>query len=59
MEGAYILDMFEKEQASIRPETVHGDTHAQSTTIFGLAHLLGISLMPRIRNWKDLTLFPS
>ncbi len=56
-DGAYILDMFEKEQASIRPETVHGDTHAQSTTIFGLAHLLGISLMPRIKNWKDLTLF--
>ena len=24
---------------------------------FGLAHLLGIDLMPRIRNWKDLTLF--
>src|SRR5215813_4132198 len=47
-EGAYILDMFEKEQASIRPDIVHGDTQAQSTTIFGLAHLLGISLMPRI-----------
>jgi TnpA family transposase len=25
--------------------------------VFGLAHLLGISLMPRIRNWKDLKLF--
>jgi TnpA family transposase len=23
--------------------------------VFGLAHLLGIRLMPRIRNWKDLT----
>lgn len=47
--------MFEKEEASIRPDTVRGDTQAQSTTVFGLAHLLGISLMPRIRNWKDLT----
>src|SRR5439155_8213029 len=56
-EGSYILDMFAKEDASIRPETVHGDTQAQSTTVFGLAHLLGISLMPRIRNWKDLTLY--
>src|SRR6266567_1172558 len=56
-EGSYILDMFAKEDASIRPETVHGDTQAQSTTVFGLAHLLGISLMPRIRNWKDLKLF--
>ena len=25
--------------------------------VFGLAHLLGIRLMPRIRNWKDLTLY--
>jgi len=56
-EGSYILDMFAKEDASIRPETIHGDTQAQSTTVFGLAHLLGISLMPRIRNWKDLKLF--
>lgn len=56
-EGSYILDMFEKEEESVRPNTVHGDTHAQSTTVFGLAHLLGISLMPRIRNWKDLKLY--
>ena len=56
-EGSYILDMFEKEEEEIRPKTVHGDTQAQSTTVFGLAHLLGISLMPRIRNWKDLTLY--
>ena len=25
--------------------------------MFGLAHLLGIKLMPRIRNWKDLRFF--
>lgn len=56
-EGSYILDMFAKEDAPFRPETVHGDTQAQSTTVFGLAHLLGISLMPRIRNWRDLKLF--
>jgi TnpA family transposase len=56
-EGSYILDMFEKEEEAIRPNTIHGDTQAQSTTVFGLAHLLGISLMPRIRNWKDLTLY--
>ena len=33
---------------------LHGDTQAQSTPVFGLAYLLGIKLMPRIRNWKDL-----
>src|SRR5438093_5471591 len=36
------------------PTTIHGNTQAQSTPVFGLAHLLGIKLMPRIRNWKDL-----
>jgi len=56
-EGSFILDMFEKEEESVRPNTVHGDTHAQSTTVFGLAHLLSIALMPRIKNWKDLTLY--
>jgi hypothetical protein len=56
-EGSYILDMFEQEAASIRPETVHGDTQAQSTTVFGLAHLLGISLMPRIRTGRTSRCF--
>jgi TnpA family transposase len=25
--------------------------------VFGLAYLLAIQLMPRIRNWKDLTFY--
>lgn len=33
---------------------MHADTHGQRESIFGLAYLLGIQLMPRIRNWKDL-----
>ena len=34
----------------------HGvpDTHGQSETVFAFTHLLGIQLMPRIRNWKSL-----
>ena len=36
---------------------MHADTHGQSAPIFGLALLLGIELMPRIRNWQDLHLF--
>src|SRR6266545_260024 len=39
------------------PTTIHGDTQAQSTPVFGLAYLLGVKLMPRIRNWKDLRFF--
>jgi Tn3 transposase DDE domain len=36
---------------------VHSDTQGQSTTVFAFTHLLGINLMPRIRNWKDLHFF--
>lgn len=42
--------------AAIRPDTIHGDTQAQSYTVFPLSHLLGIKLMPRIRGIKDLVL---
>jgi TnpA family transposase len=36
---------------------MHADTQGQSIAIFGLAHLLGIQLMPRIRNWKEQRLY--
>ena len=35
----------------------HADTHGQSEAVFGLAYLLGIELMPRIRNWRSLHLY--
>lgn len=47
-EAIYILDGLTKNQSDIQPDTVHGDTQAQSTPVFGLAYLLGIKLMPRI-----------
>ena len=53
-EAIYILDGLTKNDSDIQPDTLHGDTQAQSTPVFGLAYLLGIKLMPRIRNWKDL-----
>ena len=56
-EAVYILDGLLKNTSDIHPETLHADTQGQSTPVFGLAHLLGIQLMPRIRHWKDLTLF--
>ena len=55
-EGHYILDFVEENKSDVRPDTIHADTQSQSTAIFGLAYLLGIQLMPRIRNWKDLNL---
>jgi TnpA family transposase len=56
-EAVYILDGLLKNKSDIQPDTLHGDTQAQSTPVFALAHLLGIKLMPRIRNWKNITLF--
>jgi TnpA family transposase len=56
-EGHSILDFVGENRSVLQPDTVHADTHGQSAPIFGLAHLLGIQLMPRIRNWKDLHLY--
>jgi TnpA family transposase len=56
-EAVYLLDGLLKNFSDIQPDTIHGDTQAQSTPVFGLAALLGISLMPRIRNWKELKLY--
>src|SRR4051795_7351258 len=56
-EGHSILDFVAEKRSLLQPSTVHSDTHGQSAAIFGLAHLLGIELMPRIRSWQDLHLF--
>ncbi|HET8700600.1 MAG TPA: Tn3 family transposase [Nitrococcus sp.] len=53
-EAVYIFDGLLANKSDIQPDTVHGDTQAQSFPVFGLTHLLGIQLMPRIRNIKDL-----
>src|SRR5271166_7075493 len=47
----------QENKSKVQPDTIHADTQGQSTAIFGLAFLLGIELMPRIRNWKDQHLF--
>lgn len=56
-EAIYILDGLIKNESDIQPDTLHGDTHAQSAPVFGLAYLLGINLMPRIRNLKSLVFY--
>ena len=56
-EAVYILDGLLKNASEIQPSAVASDTQGQSAPVFGLAHLLGIELMPRIRNWKDLIFF--
>ena len=56
-EAIYILDPFFENKSEVQPNTVHADTHEQSLTVFGLAFLLGIKLMPRIAKWKHLKIF--
>ncbi len=56
-EAIYILDGLIRNRSSIQPTTLHADTQGQNLPVFGLAYLLGIELMPRIRNWKDLKFY--
>ncbi|MDJ0594534.1 MAG: Tn3 family transposase [Pleurocapsa sp. MO_226.B13] len=56
-EAVYIIEGLLQNKSDIQPETIHGDTQGQSTPVFALSYLLGINLMPRIRNWKDLTFY--
>jgi TnpA family transposase len=51
-EGHAILDFLKENESDVKPDTIHADTQGQSNAIFGLAYLLGIQLLPRIRNWK-------
>ena len=56
-EAVYILDGLLKNKSVLQPDTVHADTQGQSEAVFGLAHLLGIQLMPRMRNWNKVTMY--
>ena len=56
-EVAYILDGVLKNESDIQPETVYSDTHGQSELVFGLAYLLGIYLMPRIKDLGNLRFY--
>ena len=56
-EAVYIIEGLLQNKSDIQPDTVHADTQGQSAPVFALAYLLGIKLMPRIRNWHDLVFF--
>ena len=53
-EATYIFDGIFEIDEELRPDTIHGDTHAQNEVVFGFAYLLAITLMPRIRSFKHL-----
>lgn len=56
-EAVYILDGLMKNTSKLQPDTVHADTQGQSEPVFGLSYLLGIQLMPTMRNWNDVTFY--
>ena len=56
-EAVEIIEGLLKNDSDIKPDTIHADTQGQSTIVFAMAYMLGIKLMPRIRNWKDVKLF--
>ncbi len=56
-EAVYIFDGLMKNTSEIQPDTLHADTHGQSEPVFALAHLLGIKLFPRMRNWNDVIFY--
>lgn len=53
-EATHIFDGVIDNKSDIQPDTIHGDTGAQSEVVFAFAYLLAIKLMPRIRNFKHL-----
>jgi TnpA family transposase len=56
-EAVYILDGLLKNISNLKPDTIHADTQGQSEPVFGLSFLLGIKLMPRMRNWNDVVFY--
>ena len=56
-EAIHIIDGLLKNASELQPHIVHSDTQGQSLPVFAFSYLLGIDLMPRIRNWKDLNLY--
>ena len=56
-EAVYIIEGLLKNKSDLQPEVIHADTQGQNMPVFGLSYLLGIKLMPRIRNWKNLVFY--
>jgi hypothetical protein len=56
-EAVYILDGLLKNHSTLQPDTLYADTHGQAEPVFGLAALLDIKLMPRMRTWNEVTLY--
>ena len=56
-EAVDIVDGWLKNRSALQPTILHADTHGQAEPVFGLAALLGIDLLPRMRTWQDVTFY--
>uniref|UniRef100_UPI001EE70374 transposase n=1 Tax=Streptomonospora alba TaxID=183763 RepID=UPI001EE70374 len=56
-EAVHLIEGLLANDSEVQPSTVHADTQGQSAPVFTLATLFGFDLMPRIRNFADLTFF--
>ena len=52
-----MIEALQQTRLSIQADTVCSDTQGQSAAVFAFALMFGIRLWPRIRNWKNLTLY--
>lgn len=56
-EAVYILDGLLKNRSELQPDIIYADTQGQTEPAFGLAYLLGIELMPRMRTWNEVIFY--
>jgi TnpA family transposase len=56
-EGAYVLDGLLYHETDLQPQRHFVDTGGYQDTLWGICHLLGFSLEPRLRDIDDMRLF--
>src|SRR3989339_289976 len=56
-EAVFILDGLLENISALHPDTVYADTQGQCEPAFAFAYLLGIKLMPQMRNWNDVIFY--
>jgi len=53
-ESLYLLDGIVENDSDLQAKKVHGDSWAQSEVLFGMAFLMAVLIMPRIKKFKNL-----
>lgn len=56
-EAVHIFDGLLKNNSELQPDTVFADTQGQSEPAFAISFLIGVNLMPRMRNWDKVIFY--